>query len=186
MRRMRTVADEGESRKTLVETTAESIQRAFTVCLTERSSNRNGIGRDGRPEGKKIGIYSFANMVLRLLFQVLQLLFINLPILTLFTVPQVTSLQSTLHQYHTELSTSWSLPRLSTRNLLILSWPIPLLQQPLLLRTGLSHICIFSVPWKMYLPTSPYSHLSPVDQHNSRPLPPRSLGLSSRGFLHPP
>ncbi|KAH6673552.1 COP9 signalosome-like protein complex subunit 12 [Halenospora varia] len=69
MRRLRKVADEGENRKTLVEGTAESIQRAFTMCLTERSANRNGIGRDGKPEGKKIGIYSFANMVLKLLFQ---------------------------------------------------------------------------------------------------------------------
>jgi hypothetical protein len=69
---LRKVTDEGESRKTLVEGTAELIQRAFTVCLTERTANRNGIGRDGKPEGKKVGIYSFANMVLRLLFQVWQ------------------------------------------------------------------------------------------------------------------
>jgi nuclear mRNA export protein PCID2/THP1 len=68
--KLRKVTDEGESRKTLVEGTAELIQRAFTVCLTERTANRNGIGRDGKPEGKKVGIYSFANMVLRLLFQV--------------------------------------------------------------------------------------------------------------------
>ncbi|KAG0649100.1 hypothetical protein D0Z07_4581 [Hyphodiscus hymeniophilus] len=65
-----TNVDQGESRKTLVEGTAESIQRAFTMCLTERSTNRNGVGRDGKPEGKKIGIYSFANLVLKLLFQV--------------------------------------------------------------------------------------------------------------------
>ncbi|KAH8804642.1 COP9 signalosome-like protein complex subunit 12 [Xylogone sp. PMI_703] len=62
-------ADPGESRKTLVEGTAECIQRAFTMCLTERSSNINGIGRDGKPENKKVGIYSFANLVLKLLFQ---------------------------------------------------------------------------------------------------------------------
>ncbi|CAG8983283.1 hypothetical protein HYALB_00002720 [Hymenoscyphus albidus] len=70
-RKLRKMADsdQGEGRKTLVEGTAECIQRAFTMCLTERSSNRNGVGRDGRPEGKKIGIYSFANMVLKLLFQ---------------------------------------------------------------------------------------------------------------------
>jgi hypothetical protein len=70
-RRLRKVAniDSGETRKSLVEGTAESIQRAFTMCLTERSSNRNGI-KDGKPEGKKIGIYSFANLVLKLLFQV--------------------------------------------------------------------------------------------------------------------
>lgn len=71
-RRLRKVTnvDQGETRKTLVEGTAESIQRAFTMCLTERSSNVNGVGRDGKPEGKKVGIYSFANMVLKLLFQV--------------------------------------------------------------------------------------------------------------------
>jgi hypothetical protein len=68
--RKNTDADQAEGGKTLVEGTAESIQRAFTVCLTERSSNRNGVGRDGKPEGKKIGIYSLANMVLKLLFQV--------------------------------------------------------------------------------------------------------------------
>ncbi|RDL35690.1 Uncharacterized protein BP5553_06302 [Venustampulla echinocandica] len=70
-RRLRQMADvdQGEGRKTLVEGTAESIQRAFTMCLTERSSNRSGVGQDGKPEGKKIGIYSFANMVLKLLFQ---------------------------------------------------------------------------------------------------------------------
>ncbi|KIN08491.1 hypothetical protein OIDMADRAFT_109463 [Oidiodendron maius Zn] len=70
--RLRKVAnvDQGESQKSLVEGTAESIQRAFTMCLTERSLNRNGIGKDGKPEGKKIGIYSFANLVLKLLFQV--------------------------------------------------------------------------------------------------------------------
>ena len=68
------VADEGETRKTLVEGTAESIQRAFTMCLTERTTNRSGVGPNGIPEGKKVGIYSFANMVLRLLFQVCNLL----------------------------------------------------------------------------------------------------------------
>lgn len=62
--------DQGESRKSLVEGTAECIQRAFTMCLTERSSNLNGIGKDGKPENKKVGIYSFANLVLKLLFQV--------------------------------------------------------------------------------------------------------------------
>ncbi|KAI0997712.1 hypothetical protein K3495_g10477 [Podosphaera aphanis] len=66
--RIRKVADEGES-KTLVESTAETIQRAFTVCLTERTSNRNEMIRDGRPESKIIEIYQFANMVLKLLFQ---------------------------------------------------------------------------------------------------------------------
>jgi nuclear mRNA export protein PCID2/THP1 len=62
-------ADSGEGKKTLVETTAETIQRAFIMCLSERSAN-NGIGKDGRPEGKKAGIYKFANLVLKLFFKV--------------------------------------------------------------------------------------------------------------------
>jgi hypothetical protein len=78
-RKMVKIADvDQESRKTLVEGTAESIQRAFTMCLTERTANRNGIGRDGKPEGKKVGIFSFANMVLRLLFQVWNTSILNL------------------------------------------------------------------------------------------------------------
>ena len=66
-RRLRAGADE-ESRKSLVESTAETIQRAFTICLTERTSNRDGV-KDDQPESKKIGIYSFANLVLKLLFR---------------------------------------------------------------------------------------------------------------------
>ncbi|KAL3421111.1 cop9 signalosome complex subunit 12 [Phlyctema vagabunda] len=69
LRKVANMDQGGETRKSLVEGTAESIQRAFTMCLTERTSNRNGIGMDGQPEGKKIGIYSFANLVLKLLFQ---------------------------------------------------------------------------------------------------------------------
>jgi tetratricopeptide (TPR) repeat protein len=58
--------DEGQ--KSLVETTAECIQRAFTICLTERTASGSGV-LDGQPAGKKIGIYSFANLVLKLLFR---------------------------------------------------------------------------------------------------------------------
>lgn len=61
---------DSESLKTLVEDTAELLQRAFTTCLAERSASGTGTGRDGRPEGRKVAIYSFANLVLRLLFQV--------------------------------------------------------------------------------------------------------------------
>jgi hypothetical protein len=70
LRKLSNVEQAGETRKSLVEGTAESIQRAFTMCLTDRSANRNGIGRDGKPDGKKVGIYKFANLVLKLLFQV--------------------------------------------------------------------------------------------------------------------
>jgi hypothetical protein len=69
--RLRQVTNTGsDERKSLVEGTAECIQRAFTMCLSERTANRNGISRDGTPESKKVGIYSFANLVLKLLFQV--------------------------------------------------------------------------------------------------------------------
>ncbi|KAI9674198.1 MAG: hypothetical protein M1817_002016 [Caeruleum heppii] len=61
--------DDSDSKQTLVEGTAELIQRAFTICLTDRTSSPQGIGPDGKPEGKKIGIYCFANLVLKLLFQ---------------------------------------------------------------------------------------------------------------------
>ncbi|KAH8590517.1 COP9 signalosome-like protein complex subunit 12 [Bisporella sp. PMI_857] len=59
---------DGESRKTLVESTAEIIQKAFTTCLGARTSNPSGI-KDGKPEGKKAGIFQFANLVLKMLFQ---------------------------------------------------------------------------------------------------------------------
>lgn len=96
--RLRKVAnvDQGESRKSLVEGTAESIQRAFTMCLTERSSNRNGVGKDGKPEGKKIGIYSFANLVLKLLFQVCLHSASRESILTTYSVRRLAWLTSSL------------------------------------------------------------------------------------------
>ncbi|KAG9240974.1 COP9 signalosome-like protein complex subunit 12 [Calycina marina] len=57
-----------DSRKSLVEATAEIIQKAFTTCLNARTSTTSGV-KDGKPEGKKSGIYSFANLVLKLFFQ---------------------------------------------------------------------------------------------------------------------
>ncbi|GAP90460.1 putative CSN12-signalosome component [Rosellinia necatrix] len=56
--------DTGEDDQTsIVGTTAEVIQKIFTACLTDRSSQRYA-----RPEGKKIGVYIFANLTLKLLF----------------------------------------------------------------------------------------------------------------------
>jgi len=69
-RKLQLQNDGGEGRKTLVEATAELIQRAFSMCLNERTSSRTGITKDVRPDGKKIGIYVFANLVLKLLYQV--------------------------------------------------------------------------------------------------------------------
>lgn len=62
-RQMRTT-DEDNS-KSIAESSAEIIQKIFTICLTDRSS-----GRFNKPEGKKVGVYMFANLVLKLLFAV--------------------------------------------------------------------------------------------------------------------
>ncbi|KAI0489512.1 thiolase [Xylaria cf. heliscus] len=56
--------DTGEDDQTsIVGTTAEVIQKIFTTCLTDRSSQRYA-----HPEGKKVGVYIFANLTLKLLF----------------------------------------------------------------------------------------------------------------------
>lgn len=54
-----------EDSKSMVEQSADIIQKIFTSCLTDRSSTRYA-----RPEGKKVGVYVFANLVLKLLFTV--------------------------------------------------------------------------------------------------------------------
>lgn len=65
MRRLRGGAPGGDEDKSVAESSAEIIQKIFTTCLTDRSS-----GRFGKPEGKKVGVYMFANLVLKLLFAV--------------------------------------------------------------------------------------------------------------------
>ena len=54
-----------EDSKSMVEQSADIIQKIFTSCLTDRSSTRFA-----KPEGKKFGVYIFANLVLKLLFTV--------------------------------------------------------------------------------------------------------------------
>ncbi|KAH7375772.1 PCI domain-containing protein [Plectosphaerella cucumerina] len=56
-------AGDPEDDKSIAETSAEIIQKVFTTCLTDRTS-----GRFSKPEGKKVGVYMFANLVLKLLF----------------------------------------------------------------------------------------------------------------------
>ncbi|KAI2616989.1 hypothetical protein GGS26DRAFT_577392 [Hypomontagnella submonticulosa] len=51
-----------EERKSVIEITAEIMQKFFTTCLTDRSSPRYA-----KPTGKKVGIYIFANKTLKLL-----------------------------------------------------------------------------------------------------------------------
>jgi hypothetical protein len=89
-RRLRT-GDE-DNRKSIAEASAEIIQKIFTTCLTDRSS-----GRYSKPEGKKIGVYMFANLVLKLLFacrrtQLAKMIFVNIetisPPLSLYPAAQ--------------------------------------------------------------------------------------------------
>ncbi|KKF93513.1 hypothetical protein CFO_g4142 [Ceratocystis platani] len=81
-----------EERKTIAEVCAEILQKIFTTCLTDRSSARNA-----RPEGKKVGVYMFANLTLKLLFacrrkQLAQQIFTNIetnsPPLSLYPAAQ--------------------------------------------------------------------------------------------------
>ncbi|KAK0645562.1 hypothetical protein B0T16DRAFT_411451 [Cercophora newfieldiana] len=55
--------DESGERKSIVELAADVIQKIFTSCLTDRSSNRWSP-----PKGKKVAVYLFANLTLKLLF----------------------------------------------------------------------------------------------------------------------
>ena len=57
--------DEGGRGKSVVELAADIIQKIFTSCLTDRSSTRFS-----QPKGKKIAVYIFANLTLKLLFAV--------------------------------------------------------------------------------------------------------------------
>ena len=64
-KRLNTVDTGEEDQGSVVGTTAEVIQKIFTTCLTDRSSQRFA-----KPEGKKVGVYIFANLTLKLLFAV--------------------------------------------------------------------------------------------------------------------
>ncbi|KAK5998531.1 Protein CSN12-like protein [Cladobotryum mycophilum] len=89
-RRLRVVDD--DNRKSVAESSAEIIQKIFTTCLTDRSGSRTS-----RPEGKRVGIYMFANLVLKLLFacrrtQLAKMIFVNIetisPPLSLYPAAQ--------------------------------------------------------------------------------------------------
>lgn len=66
-RKLQTIDTSGgdEEEKSIIDKAAEVMQRVFTSCLTDRTSDRLS-----RPEGKKIGVYTFANITLKLLFAV--------------------------------------------------------------------------------------------------------------------
>ncbi|KAJ5779878.1 hypothetical protein N7457_007598 [Penicillium paradoxum] len=68
IRRMEGLGDQDESTEkvTLVEKSANVVREAFIKCLTDRTGTP---GPNGKPEGKRIGIYLMANLCLKLLFQ---------------------------------------------------------------------------------------------------------------------
>lgn len=65
--------EESGERKSIVELAADIIQKIFTSCLTDRSSTRWSP-----PKGKKVAVYLFANLTLKLLFAVGHLRLIHL------------------------------------------------------------------------------------------------------------
>lgn len=61
--------DDGGPRETLPERAANILRQAFVTCLNDRSgSSPIGLDRAGKPEGKKRGIYTIANLCLKILF----------------------------------------------------------------------------------------------------------------------
>ncbi|KKZ61859.1 hypothetical protein EMCG_03648 [[Emmonsia] crescens] len=61
-----TGSDEATEKVTLVEKSANVVREAFIKCLTDRSG---AAGTQGKPEGKRVGIYLMANLCLKLLFK---------------------------------------------------------------------------------------------------------------------
>jgi hypothetical protein len=61
--------EEGGYRETLPEKAANIIRVAFTTALNDRSGSPGGLDSQGKPEGKKRGIYILANLCLKILFQ---------------------------------------------------------------------------------------------------------------------
>lgn len=67
--RMEGAGEEGGYRETLPEKAANTIRVAFTTALNDRSGSPGGLDNNGKPEGKKRGIYILANLCLKILFQ---------------------------------------------------------------------------------------------------------------------
>ena len=63
-----TDVDEDGQRESLPEKAANIVRQAFIICLNDRNTVPGGI-KDGRPDGKKVGIYKMANICLKTLFQ---------------------------------------------------------------------------------------------------------------------
>ena len=90
-------SEEAAERVTLVESSANVIREGFKKCLSERSGNASGIDSNGRPEGRRIGIYMTANICLKLFFhcrklrsaeQIFGNIYLQSPPLSLFSASQ--------------------------------------------------------------------------------------------------
>ncbi|MCJ1284655.1 hypothetical protein MMC26_003990 [Xylographa opegraphella] len=55
-------------RVTLVESSANVIREALKKCLSEKAGNATGLDVNGRPDGRRIGIYLLGNICLKLFF----------------------------------------------------------------------------------------------------------------------
>jgi hypothetical protein len=61
------INEEGQ-RESLPEKAANVVRQAFITCLNDRNTGPGGV-KDGKPDGKKIGIYKMANICLHILLR---------------------------------------------------------------------------------------------------------------------
>lgn len=61
-------AGEGAERVTLVEDSANVIREAFRKCLNERDGAPMGLDANGKPAGRRFGIYILSNLCMKIFF----------------------------------------------------------------------------------------------------------------------
>ncbi|KAL8655930.1 MAG: hypothetical protein Q9210_000568 [Variospora velana] len=100
---------EASERVTLAEGSANLIREAFKKCASERSGNISGLDGEGKPEGRRIGIYLMANLCLKLFFhckklrsaeQIFAMIYQQSPPLSLYPAAQRTTFLYYLGRYH--------------------------------------------------------------------------------------
>ncbi|KAL8819744.1 MAG: hypothetical protein Q9223_001901 [Gallowayella weberi] len=101
--------EEAGERVTLAEGSANLIREAFKKCASERSGNASGLDNNGKPEGRRTGIYLMANVCLKLFFhcrklrsaeQIFALIYQQSPPLSLYPAAQRTTFLYYLGRYH--------------------------------------------------------------------------------------
>lgn len=162
--------DEALERVTLVERSANVVREAFIKCLTDRSGTP---GTQGKPEGKRVGIYLMANLCLKLLFQVRRR---STPrnssrCLPAILVRKAAECGADVRQYQCPISSLGVLPCLPESHLPILPWTVSVLQQPLLSRANSPTVILRPMPSTSTKTTQPHPHLPDPLQHDDGPLP---------------